>query len=204
MNIFDFIYYCIVVPIFRIVFFCFYKVEIKGKKNLPPQGGFIVASIHRSFLDGPFITSSLRPTHIYWVVSKRIYKKWYFRPLCTVARCVPVNGSTGFVSKLLREKRRIGIFPQGGVKYDDVIKKGHKGVAVIALSTGAPVVPCYIDGTFDISKKIVFAPRVFRPLKLVIGKPLHFKKQPPGRIPNTILNDAVSRVIEAINDLKPA
>lgn len=202
--ILDFFYLCVLRPICWAIFTLPYKVEIIGRENIPASGNFIVAANHRSYLDPPFIAWVLSPKITHWIVARRIYLKWYFKPFCIISRSVPVGGSTPIAEGVLNQGGIIGIFPEGGICCDRVIKKGHKGVAVLALSTGVPVLPCYIDGTFDTRKKTVLAPRIFRPLKLVMGKPLRFEKVPLKRMPGSVIEKTLPQIINAINVLKPA
>jgi len=198
----DFCYFFIFRLIFWIVF-RFYKVEVKGAENIPSGAGCILAINHSSFLDAPLVAWCLRPLPIHWIVSRMIYSKWKFRPFCVIARSVPVNGSTKSAEGMLRRGSVIGIFPEGGICCDRLIKKGRRGVAVLAKKTGAPVVPCRIEGTFDTSKKVVFFPKVFTPLKLTIGRPMYFEQTDSERIPREILESTVREVIKGINDLAP-
>jgi len=187
---------------FFAVLFAFYEVKIAGKENLPLDKGFILAANHLSFLDGPFISFALYPRHPYWIVAKWIYSAWYFHPLCVIARCVPViSGTTKAAQDILDKGGIVGIFPTGCIMCDKIVKKGRKGVAVLALATGLPVVPCYIDGEIDPTKKMNIVPKFFKPLKLTFGKPLYFEKYPDERIPSDTLEAALTRIIDSINGL---
>jgi len=199
-RLLDFGYYVILRAFFKIVF-SFYKVEILGRENIPQDSGFILAANHSNFLDGPVIAWALRPRLIYWIVSKDLYRRWYFKPILVMARCVPVNGSVDLAERLLDKKKAIGIFPQGGVCCDRVIKKGHRGVAVLARKSAVPVIPCYIKTVIDPSKKFNIAPKAFSPITVSFGRPLRFEKCPPKEIPPEILNDTLSKIIRAINVL---
>ena len=103
--------------------------------------------------------------------------------------------------KLLEKGRAIGIFPQGGVFRSRLIKRGRKGVAVLAIKSAAPVVPCYIKATIDSSKKFNIMPKAFSPITLTFGRPLRFEKCLSRKIPPYMLEDALSKVLKAINDL---
>jgi len=182
--------------------FSIYNVTVFGKKNFPKGRGCILASNHLSFLDAPFIAWAIY-TPVHWLVNKVIYDTWYFRPFCVIFRCVPVNGSTKLAERIVNSDRPVGIFPQGGICCSRLIKKGRKGVAVMALKTGAPVIPFFIDGKIDESKEVNFLPDIRHPLNLYIGKPLYFQKYDGERVPDELLNDALEKIINAVNELSP-
>lgn len=202
IKLLDFIYFYVFRPLCFAIF-SFYKVEINGRENIP-RGAFIIAANHRSYIDPPFIAWILRPRVVNWIVAKHIYYKWYFHFACMISRSVPINGSARPAEAILNKGGIVGIFPQGGICRTRRIEKGHSGVAVLALNTGLPVLPCCIDGTFDTSKPIIKVPKVFTHLKLTIGKPLYFeKKSYYNRIPKAVLDKTLPKIINAINSLKP-
>ncbi|GAF99750.1 unnamed protein product [marine sediment metagenome] len=201
MGILDFGYAYILRPMAAIAF-SFYKVEVIGKENVLRDKGFILAVNHSSYFDGPFIAWVLFPRPVHWIVHKKIYEKWYFRPACIMSRSVPVNGSINIAEKILNQGKIIGIFPQGGICCgDEIIKKGHRGVAVLGCKTGIPIVPCYIEGTFDRTKKVSIAPKVFMPLELRFGKPLYFEKCLTEKVPDDVLEDTLAKIVDGINGL---
>lgn len=204
MDFYDFVYFYIFKFLCFIVF-SFFKIKTIGKENLPSSGGFILAANHSNFLDGPFIAYSVRPLPVHWLVHKNIYNTWYFRPFCTVFRSIPVNGSVEAALNVIHKGGVIGIFPYGGICCDKLIQKGHKGAALMAIKTGVPVVPCYIDADVDRNQRINFTPKAFTNLELIIGKPIYFEKRPAGEeiIPKEILEEAMAGIINGINSLSP-
>jgi len=204
MNLLDFGYDYILRALCNVIF-SFYQLEIRGKEHVPEGKGCILAANHLSFLDGLLISWSLRGRlfreHkiVHWIVHKRVYSNWLFRPACIFSRSVPINGSTSLAEKILKKGKYLGIFPQGGICCSVTIKKGRRGVAVLAHKTGAPVIPCRIEGDIDESARINIIPRMFRPLKLTFGKPIQYKKYHQERIPDDMLKKSLSEIIHSIN-----
>jgi 1-acyl-sn-glycerol-3-phosphate acyltransferase len=92
------------------------------------------------------------------VVSFIVEEKYYHRPVAgwfmRLARCVPVNrenpGKSFLAStlRLLKEDGCLGIFPQGTyVEPETEQPEAKSGVGILALRTGATVIPCHIGGT---------------------------------------------------------
>jgi 1-acyl-sn-glycerol-3-phosphate acyltransferase len=204
MDFYDFVYLYIFRFFFFIVF-SFFKIGSAGKENLPTSGGFILAANHSNFLDGPFIAYSVRPLPVHWLVHKNIYNSWYFRPFCTISKGIPVNGAVEPALNALNKGGVIGIFPQGGICCDKLVQKGRRGAALLAMKTGVPVVPCYIDADIDFNHRINLTPKLFTSLTLIIGKPIYFEKCAEGQeiIPKEILEEAMVKIISNINSLSP-
>jgi len=202
MNMLDFGYF--LGKVFFETVFLFYRRKISGKEKVPQNKGFILACNHISYLDAPLLGCNLFPRPIHWIIAKWVYTRWFFRPLCIVSRCVPVNGSTKYAQAILDGGGIVGIFPEGCVVCSKQIQKGRHGVAVLALKTGAPVVPCYIEAELYSLKRQNIVPKFFRPIKVTYGAPLYFERYPADLIPEDVLNEAVAKIINAINALGQA
>lgn len=64
----------IIKPIFNIL----YKVEIKGNKNLPSQGAYIVASNHIHNFDPVLLACFLKEREIHYLWKKRTIQIQFF------------------------------------------------------------------------------------------------------------------------------
>jgi len=202
--ILDFFYRYLLGLFFFSLFHLFFKIRISGLENVPKDSNFILASNHRSFMDGPLIGYLLSPRVIHWIIARWVYEKWIFKPFCFISRCVAVGGSSLTAEKVLNRGGIIGIFPEGGVCCDRYIKSGHKGVAVLALKTGVPVLPCYVDGTFNSRRKPILSARLFTTVRVIIGKPVRFDKITCSRVPAEAIEKTLPEIIAAINNLSPA
>jgi 1-acyl-sn-glycerol-3-phosphate acyltransferase len=65
-----------------------------------------------------------------------------------------------------------GIYPEGTRTRDGYLHRGHTGVARLALSTGAPVVPVGLVGTDEIQATDAKTPRLFRDVRVRFGDPI--------------------------------
>ena len=124
----------------------------RGIDPLPPTGPAIMVANHRSGLD-PVILGVVTRRRVRFLMAREYYEarglRWMFRAL----GCIPVNrdgndlGATKAAMTALRSNQVIGIFPQGGIREAGVSLEGKMGAALLALRTGAPVVPVFIEGT---------------------------------------------------------
>ncbi len=61
--------------------------------------------------------------------------------------------SADLASGLIRDGWSLLIFPEGGRSPDGLGQEFRGGVALLAQKTGAPIVPIYLEGTYDILNK---------------------------------------------------
>lgn len=133
-----------------------HRLEWTGRHHIPTTGPVILASNHTTALD-PFILQSACPRQIRWLMltSYRFKALDFF---WKIINPIFIDDSSGErtnasqqvrqVVKHLKEGDILGIFPEGGLQYDDrVLKVFEDGVAVTAKLGKAQIVPCWIEGT---------------------------------------------------------
>lgn len=148
-----------------------YRLKVIGKENIPKEGGLLLCPNHVHALDSVCIVSSTkRPVRA--LARESLYKHWTLRWLAKTFGIYPVNQDTAAISavkiafKLLKEEEVVMIFPEGT---RNGLKKGVKprdGAVNIAIKAGVPIVPIGVQGNF----------KVFRKVKLNIGKPIYYDK----------------------------
>jgi 1-acyl-sn-glycerol-3-phosphate acyltransferase len=75
---------------------------------------------------------------------------------------------------VLEDGQLLVIYPEGTRSKDGRLHRGHTGIAMVALRTGAPVIPVGLIGTREaqpIGRRI---PRPFHTITIRIGAPLDF------------------------------
>ena len=133
-------------------FWC--RARRDGISTVPRQGPVILAANHTAGVD-PIIMQGTSPHRI---ISFLVAREYYERPLAgwfmRQVGCVPIdreNPGKSFLSgclKLLKAGGCLGIFPQGTyVAPDEEQPEAKYGVGVLALRSGATVIPCHISGT---------------------------------------------------------
>ena len=165
----------VLTPILHLV----YRIRIEGKEHLPKKGAVILASNHRSFLDSIFIPLVVGRRVTF--VAKAEYfddpkTAWFFRAVGQI----PIRREGGSASEgalaaatdVLEAGGVFGIYPEGTRTRDGYLHKGKTGVARLALSTGAPIVPVGLVGTDECQPTDAKLPRLFRKLTIRFGPPL--------------------------------
>ncbi len=158
-----------------------FRVRTQGLEHVPTRGAAILASNHLSFCDSLFVALVLRRQVAY--VAKAEYfddwrTAWFFRG----CGHIPMRRGPGAEWRralesavgVLEDGHLLGIYPEGTRSKDGRLHRGHTGLAMVALRTGAPVIPVGISGTREaqpIGRRI---PRPFHTITIRIGAPLDF------------------------------
>ena len=107
-----------------------------------------------------------------------------------------------FSLEALADGRPIAIFPEGTRSRVGRMKEGKPGAAMLAIRSGAPIVPAAISGTQRIFPDGARWPRPTR-VRIRIGEPFSLPHQPSGRIDRQALADGTERVMSEIEELLP-
>lgn len=138
-----------------------------GRHRVPKSGPVIIASNHSAAIDSFLIQAAL-PRMIRWfMVDTYHYRVLDFmwgavRPIVMKAGERPTAKLRETV-RLLEAGEIIGVFPEGGLQRDSrEMKPFQPGVAMLAVRSGATIVPVYVEGT----PKSRYVPvHLFRPSK---------------------------------------
>jgi 1-acyl-sn-glycerol-3-phosphate acyltransferase len=166
-------------PVLRV----FYRVKVEGRTHVPNRGPAILASNHNAFCDSLFLPAVLRRRLTY--VAKAEYFEnrrtaWFFR----VIGQIPLRRGPGSewrraldsAADVLAEGKLFGIYPEGTRSTDGRLHRGHTGVAMLALRTGAPVIPVGIIGTRQAQPIGRLVARPFSRITVRFGAPLDFSE----------------------------
>lgn len=163
-----------------------YRTSVTGRSNVPATGPVIFAGNHISFLDGPVMFgASPRAMHI--LVKKEMFTGFLGRVLRASGQLAVDR--TGDRAALLAAKavldagRCVGILPEG-TRGSGEASAINKGVAWLALNSGATVIPVAILGTRIAGEHLDAVPRPGRRLHVSFGKALAVGRRPgeTGRV----------------------
>jgi len=163
--------------------FCyvFWRVRVAGRENVPTEGPFILAPVHRSNVDTPLAGCTTR-RRMRFVGKESMWRYRWSAWLFDGMGGFPVHrsGADRQALRLCEAALRYGdpvvIFPEGTRKSGPVVQDLFDGAAFLATRTGAPIVPVGIGAS---ARAMPLGARYLRPGKVtvIIGEPL----QPPPR-----------------------
>lgn len=128
----------------------FFGARVEGIENYGEgEGSAVVVVNHTSFLDAVLI-GCLLPGKPVFAINRFIADRWWVRPAFRFFDLVPVDPTSPFtvrtMVKLVKEGRRLVIFPEGRITVTGALMKVYDGPAMIAALAGVPVIPLRISG----------------------------------------------------------
>jgi 1-acyl-sn-glycerol-3-phosphate acyltransferase len=133
--------------------FGYHRMKVHTVCTLPAVGPAILVSNHISGVD-PALLQAVSPKRlIAWMMAKEYYDmgslRWFYKAL----ECIPVERSgrdlaaTRMALRTLEDGRILGIFPEGRIAKSGEVLPFQGGVALMAIKSGAPVIPVFLEGT---------------------------------------------------------
>ena len=183
------------------------KLEIIGRENAPTEGPLIVASNHLNNADPPVVALAFSrfPTFM----AKREMLSWpILGPGFRIFGAFPVRRGGADLSairaatEVVNEGRMLVMFPEGTRSRTGGLTKGHPGTALIALRTGAPIVPVAVTGTETITWPWIFIkPLSIKRITITLGEP--FTLPPVEKIDSEAASEATELIMRKIAELLP-
>jgi 1-acyl-sn-glycerol-3-phosphate acyltransferase len=144
----------IVTPILRLLF----RVRIEGLEHVPARGPAILAFNHVSVLDGPVLaieTARRLKRESRFLVAAEQFRRPLVGWILRRYEQIPIRRGEGDTSALdeaittIRKGALAAVAPEGRVNDDGALtlQRLRRGLARIALPTGAPIVPVGVWGT---------------------------------------------------------
>ncbi|MCS6850856.1 MAG: 1-acyl-sn-glycerol-3-phosphate acyltransferase [Gemmataceae bacterium] len=186
-----------------------HRWDCRGREHLPTSGPAIIVANHTSSADPIFLTAALgRP--IAFLLAREYYLLPGLRQLAGYVGCIPVWRHGRDVVAACRALRRlrqgclVGIFPEAGLSNAGRGRLGlwRAGVGWLALRSGCPVVPIWIEGgpqTPDVLPALIRPSRV----RLIIGAPLRLVAEPCRFVHRPAIESAAWRIRQAVAALRP-
>lgn len=184
----------------------FWRLRVDGAENLPAEGSYIVAPVHRSNIDFA-VVAVLTKRRLRYMAKDSLWKISWLGRIWTALGAFPVHRGSADREALRRciEVIETGeplvLFPEGTRQQGPDVQPLFDGAAYVAARTGVPVIPVGIGGSERAMPK---GSKVLRPVRVhvVIGKPM----EPPaaddgGRIPRRGIREMTATLKAEIQSL---
>ncbi len=154
----------------------FFPGRVVGLENIPDTGPFILAPVHRSYLDWLLVARVTR-RRLRYMAKAEIWKSKLVGRIIEALGAFPVNRSGADREALERCREVLAggeplvMFPEGTRRSGPVVEDLREGVAYLALRSRVPVVPVGIGGSERAMPRGSTFPKPSR-ISLVVGSPL--------------------------------
>lgn len=161
------------------------RVKVEDRHHLPEDGPFVLVANHTSHLDALLLASLLPARFTGRVYSIAAADYFFDTPSKTIFSTRWVNalplrrgGASAKALATLRERLTVGdevfvVFPEGTRSRSGKLQDFRPGIGMLVAGTTVPVVPCHIEGAFDIWPADSRLPRPGT-VTLRLGEPMHF------------------------------
>jgi 1-acyl-sn-glycerol-3-phosphate acyltransferase len=129
-----------------------YRCRVKGAENMPRTGPAMVAMTHKCFWD-PVIAGMIFDRPLRFMAKKELFVNDLAGRFISSLGAFPLDRGAGDRAALqtaltiLEGGEVLLMFPEGHRQTDDAVHAFMPGVGMIALRSGAPVIPLALDGT---------------------------------------------------------
>jgi 1-acyl-sn-glycerol-3-phosphate acyltransferase len=206
--------HAVVAPVSKLI----WRPTVTGLENVPRTGPVILASNHLSFADS-LVIPIVAPRKVAFLAKSDYFtgtglkgaaSRWWFEGI----GMLPVDrddskaalASLDTALQVLGRGEAFGIYPEGTRSRDGRLYRGRTGVAHLALTAGASVVPVGVTGTEKLQPVGARLPRVV-PVTVTFGKPIEvagrYDGVPLGRARREV-TDEIMRAIQAITGQEEA
>ena len=200
----------VIPPVARAV----WRPKVEGLHHVPTSGPVIVASNHLSFFDSVVIPVVV-PRKVVFLAKSDYFtgtgvKGTLVRAWFEGLGMLPVDrddtkaaiASLDTALEVLGKGEAFGIYPEGTRSRDGRLYRGRTGVAHLALTSGAPVVPVGLLGTEDIQPVGVNRPRLGRvDVTVRVGEPIRVAGEYDGVPTGRARRELTDRIMSAIAEL---
>jgi len=154
------------------------RVALRGEENIEKGRPYIIMSNHQSLLD-PWVLIAKLPLQLRWIIRSGVKKMPVFGYALERMGHVYVDrtkrkgtaASLEMAVQKLKEGSSVVVFPEGTRSRDGQLLKFQKGGAIIAIKTGAAILPVTINGSRFALPKGTLALMPSK-IEVIVGNPI--------------------------------
>lgn len=181
------------------------RATVVGKHNVPSNGAFLLAPIHRSNIDTPLAA---------YVTKRRLRfmgkdSLWKMKPvgfLLSALGAFPVTRGSADREALkrcisvLESGEPLVLFPEGTRQSGPTVQPLFDGAAYVSVKAGVPIIPVGIGGSEGVMPK---GSKMIYPKKcvLVVGEPIRVQVDETGRVPRSAVKDVTEKLSQELQRL---
>ncbi len=181
------------------------RIRVDGRENVPKTGGFVLAPVHRSYVDTP-ISAAVTRRRMRYMAKDSMWNNRQFGWLISSCGGFPVSRGTTDIEALKRcflllgQGEPIVMFPEGERKSGPIVQPLFEGAAYVAARANVPIIPVGIGGSERVMPK---GAKMIHPRKvrIVVGKPILPRPSEGSRTPRSEVKRLTAELHEELQRL---
>lgn len=157
----------------------YFRLNSEGLENLP-NGPFILAPNHQSFLDGLFVAVFLKNKimkRTYFYAKEKHVKNKVLKFIADKSNVIVMDlsdlkTSLKKLAEVLKNGRNLIIFPEGTRSFNGELGDFKKTFAILSRELNVPIVPVAIEGANKALPRGKIIPRPFKKVRVKFLKPI--------------------------------
>ena len=144
--------YAVLKPLAVLLMRLLFRLEGRGTEHVPAQGPVLLVANHSSLLDPPLV-GGVAPRQLSFMAKAELFRVPLFGALIRRLNARPVRlegadaGALRTALRVLQEGGVLLMFPEGTRGPEGALREPKPGAAMLAVTSGAPVVPVFIQGS---------------------------------------------------------
>lgn len=191
---------------------CSTRVSVEGLEHVPKSGALILAGNHISNADPPLLAGWLTPAlgrPVHWMAKAEALEwplaGWFMRQngAFGIRRGAADTEAFRLARAVLADGRVLGTFPEGTRSPTAALQRAKDGVTLLALRSGAPVLPIGVSGTdlfWPRGRKLW---RVGGRISMRVGEPFVLERRVAPDGTKESVEDVTTRLMLRIAELLP-
>lgn len=183
------------------------RLDVEGLGNIPAEGPFLLIANHQSYLD-PILIQAVVTRPMYTMAKSTEFSNPITGRVLKTLKSFPVRRfeidpqAVRIALRHLEDGYGVGIYIEGERSWDGRLQPPRLGTIRLLLKAGVPVVPCGIQGAYDVW------PRWSRlrrgSVRIRFGMPLRFPKLDTRREREAALDEVRERIMSELARLAGA
>lgn len=157
----------------------FHRLTLEGRENVPTDGPYILAPVHRSIVD-TFAVGAVTRRRLRYMGKEELWKVPWFGRVIEALGAFPVHRDVTDREAFRRcvavieDGEPLVLFPEGTRRSGPTVTELREGATYLAARTDVPIVPVGIGGSEMALPKGTRFPRPVK-IHLVVGEPITVK-----------------------------
>jgi 1-acyl-sn-glycerol-3-phosphate acyltransferase len=181
------------------------RLEVAQLERIPEHGPLILVANHVNFLEIPVLYTRLGERPIVVFTKAETFDSLLMRTLFDLSKAIPVKrgevdaNALRRAAEVLETGHMLAVAPEGTRSGDGRLQRGHPGVVMLALHTGAPLLPMAYYGGERFWHNLLRLKRV--DFRVVVGNPFHLNAE--GRVTREMRQQMTDEIMYQIAALLP-